>query len=69
MFKNRHNLLKTLIASGAVVATGAQAAALDTTSASAAMASISDTVPVIGGLFLGVLGLMAAWKLARGLFA
>lgn len=47
----------------------AMAVALDTTSASAAMASISDTVPVIGGLFLGVLGLMAAWKLARGLFA
>jgi len=53
----------------ASVVPAVQAAALDTTSASAAMSSISDTVPVIGGLFLGVLGLMAAWKLARGLFA
>jgi len=69
MFKNRHNIIKSLIASGAVVATGANAAALDTAAASAAMADITATVPVIGGLFLGVLGLMAAWKLARGLFA
>ena len=57
------------LAVGGVVSTGAYAAALDTTAASAAMASVSDTVPVIGGIFLGVLGLMAAWKLARGLFA
>lgn len=65
------NLFKKLgIASAATFLTNAAyAAPLDTTSASAAMASISDTVPVIGGLFLGVLGLMAAWKLARGLFA
>jgi uncharacterized protein YacL len=58
--------LGTVLAS---IVPAVNAAALDTTSASAAMASISDTVPVIGGLFLGVLGLMAAWKLARGLFA
>lgn len=62
-------LVAVLSPLAAVVATNVHAAALDTTSASAAMASISDTVPVIGGLFLGVLGLMAAWKLARGLFA
>jgi len=69
MFKNRINAVRALIATGAVVATGAQAVALDTAAASSAMGAISDTVPVIGGLFLGVLGLMAAWKLARGLFA
>lgn len=62
-------LVAILTPLAAVAASNVQAAALDTTSASAAMASISDTVPVIGGLFLGVLGLMAAWKLARGLFA
>ncbi|MEO5351070.1 MAG: major capsid protein [Magnetococcus sp. YQC-3] len=45
------------------------AAPLDITGATGALTSVSDTVPVIGAAFLAVLGLMAAWKLARGLFA
>lgn len=53
----------------AVAPMSAFAAALDVTSATAALTSVSDTVPVIGAAFLAVLGLMAAWRLARGLFA
>jgi len=44
-------------------------AAMDLTAATASFGEVSVAVPIIGGLFLGALGLMAAWKLARGLFA
>lgn len=52
----------------AVAPVCAFAAPLDVSSATGAMTSVSDTVPVVGAAFLAVLGLMAAWKLARGLF-
>lgn len=42
---------------------------LDITGATSALENVGATVPGIGVAFLAVLGLMAAWKLARGLFA
>lgn len=54
---------------GLVFSNVANAAALSVTGATGALTDVSDTVPVIGAAFLAVLGLMAAWKLARGLFA
>lgn len=59
-----------LLFSGVLASSAAPAfAAMDITAATAAMGEVSAAVPLIGALFLGVLGLMAAWKLARGLFA
>jgi hypothetical protein len=42
---------------------------MDVTSALTAFGQIETAVPLVGAAFLGVLGLMAAFKLARGLFA
>lgn len=59
-----------LLSSGVLAASAAPAyAAMDISGATAAMGEVSAAVPLVGALFLGVLGLMAAWKLARGLFA
>lgn len=44
-------------------------AAIDVTAAIATFGDINTAVPLVGAAFLGALGLMAAWKLARGLFA
>lgn len=54
---------------GAVSAAPAFAVALDVSAATGSLADVGLTVPVVGAAILGVLGLMAAWKLARGLFA
>lgn len=44
-------------------------AAIDVSGAIIAFGDINTAVPLVGAAFLGALGLMAAWKLARGLFA
>lgn len=51
-----------------VLSTQAQAA-IDVSDAIATFGDINTAVPLVGAAFLGALGLMAAWKLARGLFA
>lgn len=57
----------------AVLSTGLLAtsanAAIDVSGAIATFSDIETAVPLVGAAFLGALGLMAAWKLARGLFA
>lgn len=62
----------TLVATGGLAAAVASVpafAVIDVTSAIAEFSAIETAVPLIGAAFLTVLGLMAAWKLARGLFA
>lgn len=54
--------------SGLVVASSANAA-IDVSGAITTFGDINTAVPLVGGAFLAALGLMAAWKLARGLFA
>lgn len=61
-------LVASLGAAAAAVSTSASAA-IDVSGAVTAFGDINTAVPIIGGAFLGALGLMAAWKLARGLFA
>lgn len=70
MFKNRVNAVRSLVVGGGLtVATAPAFAAIDVTGAVAAFGDINTAVPLVGAAFLGALGLMAAWKLARGLFA
>lgn len=63
------NILYGLGFMGAVASPFASAVALDTSGATAELANVGLAVPVVGAAILAVLGLMAAWKLARGLFA
>ncbi|MEO5355255.1 MAG: major capsid protein [Magnetococcus sp. XQGC-1] len=67
--QNRNIAVLSVPALGLMFSNAANAAALSVTGATGALTDVSDTVPVIGAAFLAVLGLMAAWKLARGLFA
>lgn len=70
MFKNRVNAVRSLLLGGALTVAAAPAfAVIDVTGAVATFGEIETAVPLIGAAFLGALGLMAAWKLARGLFA
>lgn len=52
-----------------VAATAPAFAVIDVSAAVATFADIQTAVPLVGAAFLAALGLMAAWKLARGLFA
>lgn len=61
--------IATIFAGVLATAVAPAYAVMDITAAETAMGEVSAAVPLIGALFLGVLGLMAAWKLARGLFA
>lgn len=63
------NILFGLTAVGVVASPLASAVALDTSAATAELANVGLAVPIVGAAILAVLGLMAAWKLARGLFA
>lgn len=64
-------MLKKISAGLALVAVPVSQAfaAMDTTDALATFADVQTAIPVIGAAFLGVLGLLAAWKLIRGAFA
>jgi hypothetical protein len=68
-YVRKHGMQAAVAVFGFGAVQSAMAAALDITSATGALSSVSETVPLVGAALLGVLGLMAAWKLARGLFA
>jgi len=69
MFKNKYARAAALVAAGTFVTISEAMAAIDVTSAITVFSDIETAVPLVGAAFLGALGLMAAWKLARGLFA
>jgi len=68
-YTNKHGVKAAVVLFGFGAVQSAFAAALDVSGATGALTDVGLTVPVVGIAILSVLGLMAAWKLARGLFA
>lgn len=66
---NKKSLSVAGVGALAVATTAPAFAVIDVTAAIATFGDIQTAVPLVGAAFLAALGLMAAWKLARGLFA